>query len=557
MKLPRHLAVSDPSRRGAALLLSLLLLFVLVAITIQISVTTGTDARVARNDLTMTGMDLAIESAMLQMQETLKTDGEGAGSDTPATPAESTNQAGAAQGQQPANGQGTAPGSGTGSQGSSDTRKDEWATPQRTEINEVRLRILVVDEDSKYNVLNLANPDDKEAEAALGRVSRILDACREGTELDIDSRTAEEMARAMRDHLLKRDDSRVPRPKLLTDDEQNRELGLPRSLLEFAGLSPFEPMHFRDVRDVNGKVAHSIGAFLTVWTALSTAGEALGVARAGQEAGAGASAGAGQGGSSAQGGSSTQGGAEAQSGTSAQGGRSAQAGSSATGSTQSGAGQGGAGAQAGSQTGTQAGGAAGAASGNTNGSTNGGYGVNLNTAPPAVLKGLFDDREVDPRFLDEIIEYRNLEEEEEDSGATTTSEEEAEESVRYDEWGNEVLDLRAFEELAELQQVSGYDNLEGAAKDALTKLLTVESHVFSVYFVARRNTSAQGDLDPTADPEEARRREEQGGESLVRVIRAVYWRRKSDAGVDIVPLVRWEVLDYLPIEVLDYPEEDR
>jgi hypothetical protein len=555
MKLPRHLAVSDPSRRGAALLLSLLLLFVLVAITIQISVTTGTDARVARNDLTMTGMDLAIESAMLQMQETLKTDGEGAGSDTPASPAESTNQAGAAQGQQPANGQGTAPGSGTGSQGSSDTRKDEWATPQRTEINEVRLRILVVDEDSKYNVLNLANPDDKEAEAALGRVSRILDACREGTELDIDSRTAEEMARAMRDHLLKRDDSRVPRPKLLTDDEQNRELGLPRSLLEFAGLSPFEPMHFRDVRDVNGKVAHSIGAFLTVWTAVSTAGEALGVARAGQEAVAGG--GSNQGGST-QGGSSAQGGSEAQAGSTTQDGRSAQTGSGQSsgqnGSTQSGAGsQGGNGAQ----TGGQAGGAAGAASGNTNGSTNGGYGVNLNTAPPAVLKGLFDDREVDPRFLDEIIEYRNLEEEEEDSGATTTSEEEAEESVRYDEWGNEVLDLRAFEELAELQQVSGYDNLEGAAKDALTKLLTVESHVFSVYFVARRNTSAQGDLDPTADPEEARRREEQGGESLVRVVRAVYWRRKSDAGVDIVPLVRWEVLDYLPIEVLDYPEEDR
>ena len=555
MKLPRHLAVSDPSRRGAALLLSLLLLFVLVAITIQISVTTGTDARVARNDLTMTGMDLAIESAMLQMQETLKTDGEGAGSDTPASPAESTNQAGAASGQQPANGQGTAPGSGSGNQGSSDTRKDEWATPQRTEINEVRLRILVVDEDSKYNVLNLANPDDKEAEVALGRVSRILDACREGTELDIDSRTAEEMARAMRDHLLKRDDSRVPRPKLLTDDEQNRELGLPRSLLEFAGLSPFEPMHFRDVRDVNGKVAHSIGAFLTVWTAVSTAGEALGVARAGQEAVAGG--GSNQGGST-QGGSSAQGGSEAQAGSTTQDGRSAQTGSGQSsgqnGSTQSGAGsQGGNGAQAGGQ----AGGAAGAASGNTNGSTNGGYGVNLNTAPPAVLKGLFDDREVDPRFLDEIIEYRNLEEEEEDSGATTTSEEEAEESVRYDEWGNEVLDLRAFEELAELQQVSGYDNLEGAAKDALTKLLTVESHVFSVYFVARRNTSAQGDLDPTADPEEARRREEQGGESLVRVVRAVYWRRKSDAGVDIVPLVRWEVLDYLPIEVLDYPEEDR
>ena len=557
MKLLRPSA--DRARRGAALLLSLLLLFVLVAIAIQISVTTGTDARVARNDLTLTSMDLAIESAMLQVQETLKTDAEAAGAESGAPAPDAGAQQGAQQQQGQQTQQGGAPGQGGGS---SDTRKDEWASPQRTEINDVRLRIVVVDEDSKYNVLNLLNPDEKEAQTALGRVSRILDGCREGTELDIDSRTAEEMARAMLEHLSKRDESRVPRPKLLTDDETARERGLPRSLLEFAGLPPFEPMHFRDIRDANGKVAHSIGAFLTVWTGVSTAGDVLGVARTGQ----GGAQGGGQTGTAAGGAASSQsgGGTEAsKSGTQSggaqgQGGQGSQAGG-AQGSGAQGSGsqargsssQQGAGSQAG---GAQSGQQGGSGSGNTNGSTNGGFGVNVNTAPPAVLKGLFDDREVDPRFLDEIVEYRNLEEEEDPNAASS---EEEEENVRYDEWGNEVLDLRAFEDMAEIQQVSGYENLEGAAKDALAKFLSVESHVFSVYVVARRSTSVQGDMDPTSDPEEVRRQEEQGGDSLVRVVRAVYWRKKTDEGVSIVPLVRWEVLDYLPLEVLDYPDEDR
>lgn len=560
MKLQRHLAVRDRSRRGAALLLSLLLLFVLVAIAIQISVTTGTDARVARNDLTLTSMDLAIESAMLQVQETLKTDAEAgvAEPDAPAPDAGGGQQAGQ---QQPASPQG---GAGGEEGGASDTRKDEWATPQRTEINDVRLRIVVVDEDSKYNVLNLLNSDEREAQAALGRVARILDACREGTEFDLDSRTADEMARAMLDHLTKRGESRVPRPKLLTDDEEQRERGLPRSLLEFAGLPPFEPMHFRDIRDINGKVAHSIGAFLTVWTSVSTAGDALGVARTGEDGAAGgATRGAAQGGGGEQGsgGNSSAGAGSGGRDSGSSSGGAAQAGAGGQGTGAQGAGAQAAGAQAagsGAQgQAAQGGQQAGANGGNTNGTTNGGFGVNVNTAPPAVLKGLFDDREVDPRFLDEIIEYRNLEEEEDPNAAASSSSEEEEENVRYDEWGNEILDLRAFEDIAELQKVSGYENLEGAAKDALSRFLAVESHVFSVYVIARRSTSAQGDLDPTADPEAVRLREEQGGDSLVRVVRAVYWRRKTDEGVSLVPLVRWEVLDYLPLEVLDYPDEDR
>lgn len=551
MKLLRHARSARGQRRGAALILSLLLLFVLVAITLQIGVTTGTDARVARNDLAMTSMDLAIESAILQVEESLKSDGEsGAESGQQSSPA-GGQQPNPAAGQQPNPAAGGPAGAGGESAGS-DTRKDEWATPQRTEINEIRLRILVVDEDSKYNVLNLANPDQKEADAAEGRIARILDLCREGTEADIDSMVAEKMARAMREFITSRDDVQLPRPTLLADDPQREELALPRSLLDFAALEPFEPMHFRDFRDINGEVVHSIASFLTVWTSVSTAGEALGVAPTGAgQAGSGAGASGQAGTANAQSAVASGQGGSGQ-GAAGQGQGAASQGQGTAG--QSGTGQGAAGQLAGGQDASSAGSQQ--ASTNTNGTSNGGYGVNVNTAPPAVLKAIFADGEVDARFLDEIIEYRNLEEEEEQASGAG-EDEEGEESIRYDEWGNEVVDTRAFEELGELREVTGYDGLDRAAQDSLSRLLSVSSNVFSVYVIARRGTSADGDVDVALDPVEARRLEERGGDSLVRVVRAVLWRRQTEEGVEIVPLVRWEVLDYLPLEVLDYPDEER
>src|SRR5437773_12397683 len=69
-----RLHAARASRRGAALLLSLLTLLVLVAIVIQINVSTLTMAKVTRNDITITTMDAAIESALLQEMEVLKND---------------------------------------------------------------------------------------------------------------------------------------------------------------------------------------------------------------------------------------------------------------------------------------------------------------------------------------------------------------------------------------------------------------------------------------------------------------------------------------------------
>ena len=51
-------------------------------------------------------------------------------------------------------------------------------------------------------------------------------------------------------------------------------------------------------------------------------------------------------------------------------------------------------------------------------------------------------------------------------------------------------------------------------------------------------------------------REETRKGGLARTVRAVFWRRSADSGeVEIVPLVPWELLDYIPFELSDHPED--
>ncbi len=521
------------SRSGAALLLSLLILLVLFAIVFQINVGTGTNARVARNDVGLTTMDLAVDSALLQVDDQLKTDAESAGAQTPSGGMAPGGGGGAAAA--PSGGAvGAAAGQG---QAASDSRKDEWARPQRTSINDIRVRILVQDEDSKINVLNLLDPDEKEAEAAFDRVVRCLDLCREGTQADIDTRTAERMARAMLDYMKDRKTSRVPRPALLSDNPQNEDLGLPLSLKEFAVLPPFDESHFRDFRDQDGKIVHSIGSFLTVWSSVATVADLARSGRGGASGGAPGTPGA----AGAAGGASGAGsGAQGQPATGKSSGSSAAAGTG---------GSAGAPGAAGAAPGAAGAGGAGASAG---GVDTGGYAVNVNTAPVAVLKALFDSRDLHPRFWDRVLEYRNLEEEKPKDAPESEKTE-----APLDEYGEPIVDRRIFDTPGELSEVEGYQDLPSAIQAKLSQLITTESHVFSIFVIARRSTAAEGDMsEELGTPEEIRAREE-AGNSLLRVVRSVVWRHKGDDQVEIVPLVRWEVLDYLPYEVQDYPDEKR
>lgn len=485
---------SATKRRGAALLLSLLILFVLVAIVFQISIGTTVDSRVARNDIALTKMDQSIESAMQEVFQLLITDAEGA-----AAGEEGGEGADAGFGDgADAGGLGEDPLSaedGEGGEGEAvDSRRDEYMRPARTEINGMQLRIQVVDEDSKFNVLLLASEDEAEADFAKQQLIRLLDLCREDTEADIDRSSAEEMAEDIFDHMRERQNSILASPVLITTDPEDDDLGFPLSVREFAALKSFDLGMFRDYRDSEENIVHSLSTFLTVWTSLASASDVL------NEIGGPV-------------------------GTNVAPGESLSEETEETGEEIAGT--------------------------DVNG---GGFAVNINTAPAAVLKCLFEDRDVPLRFWDDVVEYRNLEEEDEEET------EEEEEDPPLDEFGEEIIERKIFDDLGELTEVDSWERLEDEMKPLVESRLRTTSDVYSIYITARRATSQEDDFQSNTLGTKRERREQEieSGSALLRTVRAVVWRRTgADGEIEIVPIVRWEVLDYVPFEIQDYPDDER
>lgn len=491
MQLRRHVH-APAARRGSALLMAFLVLIVLAAILFQIYIGTTTDARVARNDVTLTTMDQAIESALLEVYDRLLTDAE---SGAAAGSAGAAGAAGAAAGGE-AGTEVAAPGAPAGAESEpADSREDTWGRVQRTTINEIELRVQVQDEDSKINVLSLLTEDEEQADQALERVARVLDLCREDSTADLDRGEARRLAEAMREHIRGRARSALPRTKALSDSEEEPEHGLPMSLRELIVVEPFHAGLFRDFRDDRGRVVHSIGSFLTVWTALERHASADPAAATSASASTGGAA-QGQGEAQAEG----------------QG---------------EGAGQGTGGAAAAS----------------------GGVAVNINTAPAAVLKSLVDDRVVPYRFWDEVIEYRNLEEESEGD--------DLDEEPIYDEYGEEVYTRRFFDSTQELEELDAWDALGAEERLELSQFIGTQSQVFSIFVTARRATGQQDDFGGVLGGARGGEPEDRLGNAITRTVRSVVWRYQDGETWKVVPLVRWEVLDYTPFEVLDFPDPDR
>jgi hypothetical protein len=114
-----------------------------------------------------------------------------------------------------------------------------------------------------------------------------------------------------------------------------------------------------------------------------------------------------------------------------------------------------------------------------------------------------------------------------------------------------------FRSIEDLAQIDGWSEIAPLDQSRLRSMLDVQSHVFSIYVTARRPTGVDGEPSLHADRRTIEREEEEG-KGLVRTVRSVVWRRVlEDGSVQIVPLVRWEVLDYVPLEVQDFPDEDR
>ncbi len=486
MKLSRSRnAPQHSSRSGAALLLSVLVLFILIAIVFQIRISTMTDARIGRNDVGLTLIDRAISSAQWDVMEMLKMDGEAEGGGAGAPP-------------DPGSGAGLE-GQEGGSEDPSDSRKDEWATVQRTDINGIDLRIIVEAENSKYNVLNLLNEDEEEAEECFQRVVRIIDGFREGTLDDLSNREAEEMVRVMKQFMVQRNRTNWPQANLLTFDEKLDGLFLPMSMQDFLVLEGWYPHHFRSYRDSDDTRVPSLDQFLTVWSALGVFQDLQG-----------------QDGASPAGNQPEPEQPEDDSGVTAP-----PPGQDEDPETPAGE--------------------------EGEASAPSGIGVNVNLAPAAVLAGLVDDRIVPSRFWTDLIEYRNLEEEDQEDDEDT--------EPIYDEYGEEVLDRRAFESLEELSEVRSWDDMDSEAQAIVMSLLETKSDVFTIYITARRDMSGGLGMEEFEDARAKAKAEEEPSGALVRTVRCVVWRKDGADGAEIITIIPWEVVETVPHEIEDYPDE--
>jgi hypothetical protein len=522
--------------------MAFLMLIVIYAIVFQLWFTTSADLRVTQNDVTTTQLDQAIESALQEVFDRLRTDGEAETEAAGAAGAGATGGAGAAAAAAAAGG-----GEGGGEDsGPTDSREDSWGRAQRTTIGDVELRVFVQDEDGKLNLLTLLAPEEEQAEEAFERFVRLLDMMRDGSPDDLDRGDAIRIAEAVRRHMRERTNSLLPKPKLLSDNEETRDQGMPLSLNEFAVLQRVDENLFRDFRDERGEIVHALSAYVTVWSS-PTRGAADGGQGAGGAAGQG---GAGQGGANAAGAGQAggnQGGANA--------GATGQNAADQAGANQGAAGQAGGGtgqANGAGQAGGAGAGGAGQAGGAGSDEPNWGMVVNINTAPIAVLKCLFDDRELPPRVWDGVLEYRNKPEEPEDGEQAATQEE-----PMLDEYGQEIVARQIFDSLDELSEIDGYERLEEQTRARMMQLLTVRSHVFSIYVTARRKGLNENEFAGVLGVQKEDPRDEVRGRSQVRCVRCVVWRYVDGDTVRIVPLARWEVLDYTPLEVLDFPDRDR
>ena len=251
--------------RGAALLMAFLVLIVLLAIVYQVHTVTQTDARVSRNEITRSTMDLALQSVMLQVYEDLAEDARAA----------QGGEEGAADGLGGDPASPAAPPVGEGEAGelarnpeTVDSMMDSWFAPQSTNFGDIQVRIFVRDENSKYNVLNMINPDEEVVEEAYDRVVRILDNFREETEFDLTSTEAEEVATAMQEYMQdRRTMDRIPRATFLNGDEELDDQVLPMTFREFRLLEPFRDDMFMDFFGEDDERIHGIEAFLTIYTA--------------------------------------------------------------------------------------------------------------------------------------------------------------------------------------------------------------------------------------------------------------------------------------------------
>ncbi|MEW6744230.1 MAG: hypothetical protein AB1486_15870 [Planctomycetota bacterium] len=226
--------------RGVALILTLLVMTILFVVVLQLKYSTAVDRAISRNLKDEVVLDLVARGALERAKAMLIMDLE---DDVSAT-AESEGGSGEGEGGGGSGGAGGGAGLGMGGGGTGeesekpltiDSLDEEWAFGDNSPVlgseAEVRVKLFIVDEDRKFNLLQIFTPDEADSEGrsyrerARERLVRLLDKFRDGREGDLDRGRAEEIV----DNIImwcegrERDEEGYPTPPLKSSEPEEGE----------------------------------------------------------------------------------------------------------------------------------------------------------------------------------------------------------------------------------------------------------------------------------------------------------------------------------------------
>lgn len=505
-------APRESDERGVILILTLFVLFLVIALIAQLSLGAEVAHQSTMNRANRIRMRLAIRSVSEEILTLLKDDasGEASGgfSSALAGPSGFGDMASAM-----GDGSGMgADGMGQGEEGeegeeeedasNSDSFEDAWAKTMRVVMDDIEVTTFVQDENAKFNVHLLLVEDEEQAKENYERLVRILDFLRD----DLDGDLGETDARLVVDEILRwlevgMRSTELPEMPRHSLEETDRYTML-SSLEELMLLDSIPPSLYYDQLREGEIIAAGLESVLTIWTL--PAFEAA------------------QGGGTAADAPSDGSTAEADLAAS-----SSPAGPDSEAPSSSGDGFSGQDPEDNLQP-LGEGGMEGVLEGNAAMGTR----INLNTAHRAVLEGLLPSFEMPPSKVNSLLEWLDEIDEEALEERDLADEDSEDQELRESLYGEiEPPPKRFLKSLEGLVEVPGFgeEDLDEELRARLLELVTVQSDIFSVYLYAVKKV----------DPEWTQEQRYQEAPGHAMRMRAVVWRRSTSDGVRLVFLEPW------------------
>lgn len=521
MLLPAHSAQSlrraRSGERGIILILTMFVLFLVIALITQLSLGAEIAHQATSNRANQVQMRLACLTSADELLTQLRDDATGQASGGFASALAGPS---AFPGMEGLDGTGYGDsGQDTGEEGeegeeeedgsNSDSFEDAWAKPMRVVVGDFEITTFVDDENGKFNLHLLLVEDEAAREENYERAVRILDFLRN----DFDDDLSESDARRIIDDLIRwmEVDSRRPEtplsPKHSLDEEA--EVTMLSSLEEMMLLDTVTEALFYDQLRPNEMIAPGIESVFTIWTlpGFTEAGVDLLEGDAPASEGEDAADTAGLGATDGQ---------DEEPADPEDPDRVVQ-------------GEGG-------------------MEGVLGGTGPIGTLINLNTSHRAVLEGMFPTQQLPPIKVTALLDYRNEVDEEALEEQESADEDPEDRELRESIYGEESPDpKRYFATLEQVAEVDGFgqEDLDPETQQELQALLGVQSDIFSVYIFAHRK------LDAEWEPE--RRYQEPPGQAMR--MKAVIWRKTTDDGVRIIFLEPWHEVPYTRWRIPDFQRD--